>query len=114
MRGLFAAAQKDNAAAFDALLTPGFYMFDGGKRYEGDGIIKLIADYDKQGYKFVWSVSDPTIEVDCNTAWISYEDIGSITSPDGVKHDQKWLESAFLVKRRGHWKLRFFHSTQEK
>ncbi len=114
VRGLFAAAQKDDAAAFNALVTPGFYIFDGGKRYDSDGIIKSIADYHEQGYKFVWTVPDPTIEVDCNTAWIAYENAGSITLPNGVKHDQKWLESAFLIKSHGRWKVRFFHSTQEK
>lgn len=113
VRDMFAAAQKDDRAAFDALVAPGFYMFDGGKQYQGDGIIRLIESYHKQGYKFVWTVPNPTIAVDCNTAFITYENVGSITPPNGAKQPQRWLESAFLVKRNGRWRIRFFHSTRE-
>lgn len=113
VQNLFAAAEKDDVAAFDALLAPGYYMYDGGKRFDGDAILtKLLMEKQKQGYKWVWSVQDPQIEVDCNTAWIAYVNRGSLTAPDGTKQDLTWLESGVLDKRNGHWMLRFFHSTR--
>jgi len=113
VRSLFAAAEKDDVAAFDALLAPGYYMYDGGKRFDGDSILtQLIMEKQKQGYKWVWSVQDPQIEVDCTTSWIAYVNKGSLTAPDGKKQDLTWLESASLEKRNGHWLLRFAHSTR--
>jgi len=95
------------------LLAPGFYMYDNGLRYEGDEIMtKVMPSYTQRGFKFVWSVQEPVVEVDCNTAWITYVNRGSITQPDGMKADQSWLESAVLEKRDGRWLLRFFHSTR--
>ena len=64
------------------------------------------------GYKHVWSVPNPEIEVDCSTAWIAYENKGSLTTPDGMTQDRVCLESAFLVKHDLHWLLRFIHSTR--
>ena len=113
VRNLFAAAEKDDVAAFDALLAPGYFMYDGGRRFDGDTILtKLLMEKQKQGYKWVWSVQDPQIEVDCTSAWIAYVNKGSLTMPDGTKQDLTWLESAFLEKRNGHWLLRFAHSTR--
>lgn len=111
VRNLFAAAEKDDVAAFDALLAPGYFMYDGGRRFDGDAILtKLLMEKQKQGYTWVWSVQDPQIEVDCTTAWIAYVNEGSLTAPDGKKQDLTWLESAFLEKRNGHWLLRFAQS----
>ena len=112
VRTAFAAATNNDLAAFQALVAPGFYAFDGGRPYEGDALMKLIIEMHNQGYKHVWSVPNPEIEVDCNTAWIAYENKGSVTTPDGVKQDRVWLESAFLVKHDRHWQLRFVHSTR--
>lgn len=112
MRMVFAAGMKNDVAGFDALIAPGFYMYDGGKRFDGDEIMtKMIVARQKQGYKYVWTVTDPVVEVDCNTAWIAYVNKGSLTNPDGAKTDLTWLESGVLEKRNGHWLLRFFHST---
>ena len=112
IQAMLDAGMSNDLAAFNKLLAPGFYAFDGGKRWEGDALVKLVIDMHKQGYKHVWSVTDPVVEVDCDTAWIAYQNKGSVTAPDGVKQDRAWLESAFLVKRDGHWLIRFFHSSR--
>ena len=113
LRTMYAVAMKNDVAGFDALIAPGFYMYDNGHRYEGDEIMtKVMPAYTQKGFKFVWSVQEPVVEVDCNTAWITYVNKGSITQPDGTKVDQSWLESAVLEKRAGRWLLRFFHSTR--
>ncbi|WP_058187217.1 YybH family protein [Terracidiphilus gabretensis] len=113
LRTMYGAAMKNDLAGFDALIAPGFYMYDNGHRYEGDEIMtKVMPGYTQKGFKFVWSVQEPVVEVDCNTAWITYVNKGSITRPDGTKADTSWLESAVLEKRNGRWLLRFFHSTR--
>ncbi len=112
LRATYSAAGAEDLAAFDVLLAPGFYAFDGGRRFDGDSVMKLIIDLHAKGFKYEWSVPDPVVELDCNTAWVAYENKGSVTTPDGAKRDQAWLESAFLVKRDGRWLLRFFHSTR--
>ena len=110
---MYAVAMKNDVAGFDALIAPGFYMYDNGHRYEGDEIMtRVMPSYTQKGFKFVWSVQEPVVEVDCNTAWITYVNKGSITQPDGTKADTNWLESAVLEKRNGRWLLRFFHSTR--
>ena len=113
LRAMYAVAMKNDVAGFDALIAPGFYMYDNGHRYEGDEIMtKVMPGYTQKGFKFVWSVQEPVVEVDCNTAWITYVNKGSITQPDGTKADTSWLESAVLEKLNGRWLLRFFHSTR--
>ena len=113
LRTMYAFAMKNDVAGFDALIAPAFYMYDNGHRYEGDEIMtRVMPSYTQKGFKFVWSVQEPVVEVDCNTAWITYVNKGSVTMPDGTKTDMQWLESAVLEKRGGRWLLRFFHSTR--
>ncbi len=113
LRTMYAFAMKNDVAGFDALIAPGFYMYDNGARFEGDEIMtKVMPEQYKKGFKYVWTVQEPVVEVDCNTAWITYVNKGSVTMPDGKKQDMNWLESAVLEKRGGRWLLRFFHSTR--
>jgi hypothetical protein len=46
-----------------------------------------------------------------DTAWIAYVNKGSITDASGTTK-QNWLESAFLEKQGGDWKIVFMHSTR--
>ena len=113
LRTMYAVAMKNDVAGFDALIAPGFYMYDNGARFDGDTIMtKVMPEQYKKGYKYFWSVQEPVVEVDCNTAWITYVNKGSVTMPDGTKTDMSWLESAVSEKRDGRWLLRFFHSTR--
>ena len=56
-------------------------------------------------------MTEPEVHVSCNTAWIAYTNKGSITDSSGTMN-QKWLESAFLEKQAGSWKIVFMHSTR--
>jgi hypothetical protein len=50
VKALFAAASTDDLAKFDSLVTPGFYMYDAGARFNGDAIMALIkADHATNG-----------------------------------------------------------------
>jgi hypothetical protein len=61
----------------------------------------------------VWNVAKPEVTVECDRAWITYLNDGSIQMPGAsVPAPQQWLESAILKKQDGAWKLVFFHSTR--
>jgi len=57
------------------------------------------------------NVTEPDVHISGNTAWIAYVNKGSITDASGTTN-QKWLESAFLEKQAGNWKIIFMHSTR--
>lgn len=112
VRGLFTSASNHDIESFQSHITTDYFIYDGGKRFEGCAIVHFIAGMHKQGYGHAWSICDPIVEVDGNAAWMAYENRGSITTPDGVTRDQVWLESHVFVKRDGRWLLRFSHSTR--
>jgi hypothetical protein len=112
VRGMYAAATADDRAKVKGYFAPGFYMFDGGQRFEGDSIMDVIEDFYKKGVKYVWSVTKPDVHVHCNEAWIAYVNEGSITKPGTPPTPTEWLESAVLERQNGAWKLVFFHSTR--
>ena len=39
---IFTAARADDVAKFDSVIAPGFYIFDGGARFDGDTIMAFI------------------------------------------------------------------------
>jgi ketosteroid isomerase-like protein len=109
VKALFAAATVDDLAKFNSIIVPGYYMFDGGERFEGDAIMKLIHDDHAKGIRYEWNVTDPDVHVSGNTAWIAYVNRGSITDAQGKVTKINWLESAFLEKLGGTWKIAFIH-----
>jgi len=66
IRAMYAAAVVDDLDKFNALIEPGFYMYDGGKRFDGDEIMKLMKDTHAKGAVYVWTVNDPDVHVSCN------------------------------------------------
>jgi hypothetical protein len=108
---VFAAARTDDVAKFNSVIAPGFYIFDGGTRFDGDAVMGLIKAQHAAGKRFEWNVTEPDVRIDGNTAWIAYVNQGSITDASGTVN-QKWLESAVLEKQAGNWKIVFMHSTR--
>ena len=113
MQSMFAALAAKDPAKFRGLVTPDFYAFDGGKRFYGDALVELIQKAQADGTVFVWSVTEPSVHVDGNTAWITYVNEGSIQNSSGTKK-MTWLESAVLrkAKENGVWRVQFLHSTR--
>ena len=107
---MFAAAEADDTAKFDSLIAPGFYMFDNGKRFDGDGIMGLIKSAHAAGMKYEWNVTSPDVHITGKTAWIAYVNQGSVTDAKGATQKITWLESADLIKQHGAWKLVFLES----
>lgn len=108
---IFIAARTDDVAKFDSVIASDFYMFDGGARFNGEAIMALIKAQHAAGKRYEWNVTEPDVHISGNTAWIAYVNKGSITDASGTMN-QKWLESAFLQKRAGIWKIVFMHSTR--
>ena len=108
---VFTAARADDLAKFDSVIAPGFYIFDGGARFNGDSIMALIKAQHAAGKRYEWNVTEPDVHISGDTAWIAYVNKGSITDASGTVN-QKWWESAFLEKQAGGWKIVFLHSTR--
>jgi Domain of unknown function (DUF4440) len=108
---IFTAASTEDIAKFDSVIASDFYIFDGGARFNGDAIMAFIKAQHAAGKRYEWNVTEPDVHISRNTAWIAYVNKGSITDTSGTM-DQKWLESAFLQKRAGIWKIVFMHSTR--
>src|SRR6267143_3687314 len=111
MSAIFAAARTDDVAKFDSVIASDFYIFDGGARFNGDTIMAFIKAQHAAGKRYEWNVTEPDVHIIGNIAWIAYVNKGSITDASGTV-SQKWLESAFLQKQGGIWKIVFMHSTR--
>jgi ketosteroid isomerase-like protein len=108
---LFTALRTDDAAKLNSVIAADFYMFDGGHRFNGEAIMALIKAQHVAGKRYEWNVTEPDIHISGTTAWIAYVNNGSITDASG-RMDQQWLESAFLEKQAGTWRILFIHSTR--
>ena len=108
---MYIALTNDDLTLFHSVAGQGFYAFDGGKRFDGDALMELIKGVHASGKVFVWSVTDPSVELFGDTALITYVNRGSLQDHSGKK-DLSWLESALLRKEQGVWRIRFFHSTR--
>lgn len=112
MREMYAAISVDDGARLNGtIFAPGFYAFDGGKRFSGPELVALIAGAHKAGKAYVWTVQEPDVHVVCDRAWIAYVNRGSVTDASGVL-PVTWLESAVLKFDGTRWRIEFFHSTR--
>ena len=109
---VFAAARTDDVAKFDSVIASDFYIFDGGARFNGDAIMTVIKAQHAAGKRYEWNVTEPDVHISGDTAWIAYVNKGSISDASGTVN-QNWLESAFLEKQAGTWKIVFMHSTRK-
>jgi hypothetical protein len=108
---IFTAARADDLAQFDFVIGPNFYIFDGRARFNGDSIMAFIKAQHLAGKRYEWNVTEPDVHISGKTAWIAYINKGRITDASGTIN-QQWLESAFLQKQAGVWKIVFMHSTR--
>lgn len=107
----FASLHEEDPAKLNSVVTPDFYIFDNGKRFDADSVMTMIKGLHSAGKHIEWRVTETDVHLEGNSAWIGYINKGTITS-DSVAVDQQWLESAFLVKKSGTWKIQFLHSTR--
>jgi ketosteroid isomerase-like protein len=108
---IFSAASTEDIAKLDSVIAPDFYIFANGMRFNGDALMAAIKALHAAGKRNDEHVTEPDIHISGNTAWIAYVNKGSITDASGTVN-QNWLESAFLEKQAGTWKILFMHSTR--
>ena len=108
---IFTAARADDVAKFNSVIASDFYIFDGGARFNAETIMAFIKAQHAAGKRYEWNVTEPDVHISGNTAWVAYVNKGSITDASGTVN-QNWLESAFLEKQPGTWKIVFMHSTR--
>jgi ketosteroid isomerase-like protein len=108
---IFTAASTEDIAKLDSVIAPDFYIFANGRRFNGDALMAAIKALHAAGKRNDEHVTEPEIHISGNTAWIAYVNKGSITDASGTVN-QNWLESAFLEKQAGSWKIVFMHSTR--
>ena len=108
---MFAAATTDDLVKIHSVTSPDFYAFDNGKEFTGDALMQLVKKDHQEGVVYFWSVNDPQVHVHCDSAWISYTNKGYWQDSKG-KVNMDWLESAFLLKDGGTWKVHFMQSTR--
>jgi hypothetical protein len=77
----------------------------------GDALMAAIKALHAAGNRADEHVTEPNIHITGNTAWIAYVNKGSITDTSGTVKQNR-LESAFLEKQAGTWKILFMHSTR--
>ena len=109
---LLSALQRDDRDGFHAVTTKDFYAFNNGKRLDGDGLIEMGKELHAKGYQYIWSVTEPQAHVNCDSAWVTYVNKGSIRQPDGTMTSMTWLQSAVMRWEGNAWKVRFLHSTR--
>jgi ketosteroid isomerase-like protein len=111
LRDMYAALSADDMAKFKSIVTDDFYAYDIGRRFDGGALAQLVIDGHKAGKHFVWTVNDPDVRINGDTAWIAYVNKGSVGDAEKVT-PVTWLESAMLVRDGGRWRIAFFHSTR--
>ena len=111
MNTIFAAASTEDIAKLDSVIAPDFYIFANGMRFNGDALMAAIKALHAAGKRTDEHVTEPDIRISGNTAWIAYVNKGSISDASGTVK-QNWLESAFLEKQAGTWKILFMYSTR--
>jgi ketosteroid isomerase-like protein len=109
---MFSAGQHADLDRFHAATTRDFYAYDNGKRFDGDALMETIKQYQAKGYQYIWSVTEPQVHVNCDLAWVTYVNKGSIRQPDGTLTSMTWLESVVMRWDGKAWKVGFLHSTR--
>jgi hypothetical protein len=108
---IFTAIETDDAAKLNSVISPEFYIFDGGRRFNAEQVMGIFKAQHLAGKRYEWNVTEPDIHISGNAAWIAYVNDGSISDISGRVH-QQWLESGFLEKQAGTWKVVFMQSTR--
>lgn len=111
VQAMFSALATGDVKTARTYYAPGFYLFDGGVRFDADGILTLIQQAQHAGSTYTWKVTEPDVHFACKLAWIAYVNQGGVTK-DGQQTPVTWLESGVLQYEHGRWLIRFMHSTR--
>jgi hypothetical protein len=90
--------------------TPDFLILEDGHLYTLDSVTKHLAHAKKAAsYHRINHLFFATTRVEGNAAWVAFTDIAAITI-NGKTTTENFLESAYLTKINGAWKVQMIHS----
>jgi hypothetical protein len=111
VQAMFSALATGDAKTARRYFAPDFYLFDGGARFDADGILALIQTSQHAGKSYRWTVTAPQVHFACRLAWITYVNQGGVTT-NGQETPATWLESGILQRQAGRWVIEFMQSTR--
>jgi len=111
IQDMFTALRTDDLQSFQTLVAPDFYAYDGGMRFSAPALADLIKKAHASGKRWEWSVTNADTHVECDLAWITYVNQGSVEDATG-RQATAWLESAVLRYSDARWHILFLHSTR--
>jgi hypothetical protein len=111
VRAWFDAGRRDDLAALAKIQAPGFYAYDGGKKYEGLALGELVKGAHASGVKIEWGLHDFDVHLACDQAWVAWINTGA-AGKAGALQPVTWLESAVFDWQDGAWRMAFLHSAR--
>ena len=105
VRNMFVAAKHRDSSLWNRSVLPDAYFFDGGHEYTAGALFVLIQKTEAAGHVYIWNPTRMHVEADCQMAWFSEVNVGSVD-----RRPVTWLESGALKKVGGQWKLAFLES----
>jgi hypothetical protein len=111
VRAWFDAGRRDDLVGLAKIQAPGFYAYDGGKKYEGPALGELVKGAHASGVTIEWNLHDFDAHVGCDKAWIAWVNTGA-SGKAGAMAPVTWLESAVFGWRDGAWRMEFLHSAR--
>lgn len=111
VRRFFREAAADRIDAAQALLAPGFYAFDAGRRFDGAELTDAVKSAHADGTTLEWNLGPMDVHTDCTTAWASWINRGRVGKAPDLR-PATWQESAVLERVGAAWKVRFLHSNR--
>ena len=105
----------DGIAALDETMikrhvTTDFVLLEDGAVWTTDTLINKLNPLKAARFSRINHLRFIQTDVKGNTAWVAYYNTADMTINE-TKRTANWLESAFLVKQGGIWKIRLLHST---
>lgn len=108
---LFQGFSDLNLEKIKSHCTNDFLLFENGAIWNADSLAPGInRRKGSPDFRRINKFDFIKTEITGKTAWTSYYNQAEITSA-GKTFRVRWLESAFLVKEKKTWKMKFLHST---
>lgn len=104
----FEALGSSNRAKLNAVVTEDFRLLEDGEIWSADHLFERVTKPDREER---WTLTQPRISINGQMGLIELRNTGAFTYPDG-KQNHEWVESATLVKQRGKWRIKLYHSTK--
>jgi len=109
----FDALSVGNIPQIKAEVSDDFILLENGEVWTMDTLASKISRPKPEGYLRLNSFDFLETKIDKNRAWVYYKNKAEITSKTR-NTTIKWLESAFLIKEKGRWRMELMHSTPMK